>query len=117
MSTLTRREWAAVVAGAMVGPTATALAGSPPQSTFAGVRIGNVSQVQFRGVIPSAGGRQREPLVRLRVSVEKRYKQALRQNANFYVTTQGVLGEQFLAVDPGGQDLPVLEEGAVVRGE
>lgn len=47
MSTLTRREWAAVVAGAMVGPTATALAGSPPQSTFAGVRIG-VQSYSFR---------------------------------------------------------------------
>ena len=34
----------------------------------------------------------------------------------FYITTQGVLGEQFLAIDPGSSDRPVLEDGAAVRG-
>jgi phospholipid/cholesterol/gamma-HCH transport system substrate-binding protein len=32
------------------------------------------------------------------------------------VTAQGVLGEQFLAVEPGSTDRPILPEGSVVRG-
>jgi phospholipid/cholesterol/gamma-HCH transport system substrate-binding protein len=32
------------------------------------------------------------------------------------VTSQGVLGEQFIAIDPGDPDAPVLEEGAIVEG-
>lgn len=83
---------------------------------IAGVRIGNVSEIQFRGVVINPATQRRDPLVRLRVSVEKRYREAIRENASFYVTTQGVLGEQFLAVDPGSQDRPALSEGAVVRG-
>ncbi|MCU0657099.1 MAG: MlaD family protein [Polyangiaceae bacterium] len=83
---------------------------------IAGVRIGNVSEIQFRGVVINPTTQRRDPLVRLRVSVEKRYREAIRENASFYVTTQGVLGEQFLAVDPGSQDRPTLGDGAVVRG-
>lgn len=83
---------------------------------IAGVRIGNVSEIQFRGVVINPTTQRRDPLVRLRVAVEKRYREAIRENASFYVTTQGVLGEQFLAVDPGSQDRPALTDGSVVRG-
>lgn len=83
---------------------------------IAGVKVGTVSEVQFRGATPAAQGPRREPLVRLRVAVERRYRDAIHENAVFYVTTQGVLGEQFLAADPGSTDRPVLAEGTIVRG-
>ncbi len=40
----------------------------------------------------------------------------MHEDADFYVTTQGVLGEQFLSIDPGSADKPTLHEGAVVKG-
>lgn len=83
---------------------------------IAGVRVGSVSEVQFRGTLNNNASKAREPLVRLRVAIEKRYQAAVHDNAVFYVTTQGVLGEQFLAVEPGSSDRPVLAEGSVVRG-
>jgi phospholipid/cholesterol/gamma-HCH transport system substrate-binding protein len=83
---------------------------------IAGVKVGTVQEIQFRGGNVNAGTRQREPLVRVKLAVEKRHKAAVHDNATFYVTTQGVLGEQFLAIDPGSYDRPVVEEGAVVRG-
>lgn len=83
---------------------------------IAGVPIGKVSEIQFRGVVINPTTQRRDPLVRLRVAIEKRHQEAIRENASFYVTTQGVLGEQFLAVDPGSQDRPALSEGAVIRG-
>src|SRR5262245_580877 len=67
---------------------------------IAGVKVGKISEIQFRGgeVNPSTG--RRDPLVRIKVVVEKRYQKSIHENSIFYVTTQGVLGEQFLAVEP-----------------
>jgi phospholipid/cholesterol/gamma-HCH transport system substrate-binding protein len=50
------------------------------------------------------------------VRIEKRYAPSVHDNALFYVTNQSVLGEQFLAVEPGSSDRPLLAEGAAVRG-
>src|SRR5262249_4581314 len=82
---------------------------------IAGVKVGKISDIEFRGGVINAAGK-REPLVRLKVQIEKRYQKSVHENAIFYVTTQGVLGEQFLAVEPGSNDRPVLPENAVVRG-
>jgi phospholipid/cholesterol/gamma-HCH transport system substrate-binding protein len=82
---------------------------------IAGVKVGKISEIQFRGADVADTGR-RDPLVRMKVTVEKRYQKSVRENSLFYVTTQGVLGEQFLAIEPGSQDRPALPEGAVVRG-
>ncbi len=81
---------------------------------IAGVKVGKIVDVQFRGAEPKTN--KREPLVRMKVTVEKRYAQSVHENSIFYVTTQGVLGEQFLAIEPGSSDRPVLAEGGVVRG-
>lgn len=80
---------------------------------IAGVKVGKIKEIAFRGGEARAG--KREPLVRLRIDVEKRYQPSVHTNSIFYVTTQGVLGEQFLAIEPGSSDQPVLPEGAVVR--
>ena len=83
---------------------------------IAGVKVGGVKEISFRGGTMNAVTKQRDPLVRLHIAVERRHKSAVHDNALFYVTTQGVLGEQFLAIDPGSLDRPVIEENAVVRG-
>ena len=80
---------------------------------IAGVKVGKIKEIAFRGGDMKGG--KREPLVRLRIDVERRYQTSVHTNSIFYVTTQGVLGEQFLAIEPGSSDQPVLPEGAVVR--
>jgi phospholipid/cholesterol/gamma-HCH transport system substrate-binding protein len=83
---------------------------------IAGVKVGKVKQIDFSGgeVDPKTGSPM--PLVHARISLEKRFQPAIHDNATFYITTQGVLGEQFLAIDPGSNDRPALESGASVRG-
>ncbi|MBK8258091.1 MAG: MCE family protein [Polyangiaceae bacterium] len=88
-------------------------AGAPVK--IAGVKVGKISEIQFRGAEVSDSGK-RDPLVRMKVTIEKRYQKSVRENSLFYVTTQGVLGEQFLAIEPGSQDRPSLPDGAIVRG-
>ena len=64
----------------------------------AGVKVGKIDEIQYRGGEVNPVTHKREPLVRVKVSIEKRYQQAVRDNSIFYVTTQGVLGEQFLQI-------------------
>jgi phospholipid/cholesterol/gamma-HCH transport system substrate-binding protein len=81
----------------------------------AGVKVGTVKAMEFLGgkVDPKTG---RRVLVRAQLAIEQRVKDAVHDDADFYVTTQGVLGEQFMAVDPGSVDHPILQDGAEVKG-
>lgn len=81
----------------------------------AGVKVGKVEAIEYRGGKPDdAGGRR--ALVRTKISVAERIRETIHSDADFYVTTQGVLGEQFLAIDPGSASRPVIEHDAIVRG-
>jgi phospholipid/cholesterol/gamma-HCH transport system substrate-binding protein len=54
--------------------------------------------------------------VRLRISVDRDIQDTVHDDALFYVTSQGVLGEQFVAIDPGTAEHPVLPEGSIMEG-
>jgi phospholipid/cholesterol/gamma-HCH transport system substrate-binding protein len=80
-----------------------------------GVKVGSVKNLEFLGgkVDPKTG---RRVVVRTEIAVERRVQDSIHEDADFYVTSQGVLGEQFLAINPGSPDKPVVREGAEVRG-
>jgi phospholipid/cholesterol/gamma-HCH transport system substrate-binding protein len=82
---------------------------------IASVKVGTVKDLAFLGgkVDPKTG---RRTLVRATLSIEERVRSAIHDDAEFYVTTQGVLGEQFLAIEPGTVDRPLLPDGTVVKG-
>jgi phospholipid/cholesterol/gamma-HCH transport system substrate-binding protein len=81
----------------------------------AGVKCGKVAELQFLGgkIDPKTN---RRTLVRAKLAVEQRIKDSIHEDADFYVTTQGVLGEQFLAIDPGSPQKPVMAENTIVKG-
>src|SRR5512134_914794 len=58
-------------------------------------KVGQVERLQFLGgkLDPATGRRVQ---VRVTVAIEKQYRDAIRQDAEVYVTAQGVLGEQYL---------------------
>ena len=82
---------------------------------IAGVKVGKVQEMAFMGgnIDPRTG---RRTLVRVKISIEQRVKESVHDDADFYVTTQGVLGEQFLAIEPGTPGKPTLPENSVVKG-
>lgn len=89
-------------------------AGAPVR--IAGVKIGRVAAVDFRGgKVPIQTG-EREPLIRVVAALESQFKTSVYDNSKWFVTTQGVLGEVYLAVDPGTPDRPLLKDGATVLG-
>jgi phospholipid/cholesterol/gamma-HCH transport system substrate-binding protein len=81
----------------------------------AGMKVGKVAELAFGGGAADPVTHRRA-LVRATVLVERRVQSVLHEDADFYVTTQGVLGEQFLSIDPGTSTKPVLAEGAIVKG-
>jgi phospholipid/cholesterol/gamma-HCH transport system substrate-binding protein len=82
---------------------------------IAGVKCGKVTELAFLGgkIDPKTN---RRTLVRAKVAIEQRVKESIHEDADFYVTTQGVLGEQYLAIDPGSPQKPVLGEDKIVKG-
>jgi phospholipid/cholesterol/gamma-HCH transport system substrate-binding protein len=86
-------------------------AGAPVR--ISGVKVGRVTELEFLG---GKGDGPRDALIRAVAKIETRYVSAIHDDARFYVTVQGVLGELFLAIDPGSRDRPVIKEGAEFRG-
>lgn len=95
------------------------------QVRMAGVKIGKVQATSFckdRKDVMNIPSELRSAVVCMDISIEKRHQPSIRKNAIFYVTTQGVLGEQFLAIDPGSNDQdmmfsdPLRPEERYVRG-
>lgn len=83
---------------------------------IAGVKVGRVAALEFRGGKVGAKSPEREALIRVSATLENQFKTAVHEDAKWFVTTQGVLGEFYLAVDPGSPDRPVLKDGSIVRG-
>jgi phospholipid/cholesterol/gamma-HCH transport system substrate-binding protein len=82
---------------------------------IAGVKVGSVKALEFLGgkLDPKTG---RHVLVRADVAIEQRVSGTIHDDADFYVTAQGVLGEQFMAIDPGSPEHPLIQPGAEVKG-
>jgi phospholipid/cholesterol/gamma-HCH transport system substrate-binding protein len=80
-----------------------------------GIKVGKVQDVQFLGgKLDEKSGRRVQ--VRAVVWVEERVKDAIRADAEFFVNTQGVLGEQYLEIAPGTHEKPPLGEEQTVVG-
>lgn len=82
---------------------------------IAGVRVGTVETSQYLGgkLDPKTN---RRPLVRVELKIDEDVKDTIHEDALFYVTSSGVLGEPFMAIDPGSASSPILAEGSVNRG-
>jgi phospholipid/cholesterol/gamma-HCH transport system substrate-binding protein len=83
---------------------------------ISGVKVGRVTAIEFRGGQINPKTQQPEAPIRVVVQIEDQYQKAIFENSRWFVTSQGVLGEMFLAIEPGSHDRPVLADGAVVRG-
>ena len=84
-----------------------------------GIKVGKIQKIDF------LAGRydpkvKRRVYVRLKVWVEDRAAPAIRKNSEFYINTQGVLGEQYLEITPGTMDekkFPKVQKGQILMGQ
>jgi phospholipid/cholesterol/gamma-HCH transport system substrate-binding protein len=87
-------------------------AGAPVR--VSGIKVGRVADVVFLGEELDKNGMPVH--VRLVLSIEDRAKPVLRENTEFYVNTQGLLGENYVEIVPHPGKSPALVDGAAVRG-
>ena len=82
---------------------------------ISGIKVGKVEEVRYLGgaIDPDTGKRVQ---VRVVAFVEDRVKESIRKNAEFFINTQGVLGEQYLEIQPGSWDQPPLDPAHSVEG-
>jgi phospholipid/cholesterol/gamma-HCH transport system substrate-binding protein len=81
-----------------------------------GIKVGKVSDVEFRGgKIDDKLGKRVQ--VRLTVWIEDRVRDSIRSDAEFFINTAGVLGEQYLEIVPGRDwDKTPIAENVVIHG-
>ncbi len=84
---------------------------------LSGIKVGKVETVEL------FGGKQ-DPVIHKRVQVrvtawvEDRVADAIRGDAEFFINTAGVLGEQYLEIVPGTDwDHPPIQPGAIIHDE
>lgn len=82
---------------------------------ISGIKAGRVQEIQFLGgeYDKDVG---REVMVRARVVLEEDMTDAVRRNSQFYITTQGVLGEKYIEILTTDMNSPKLDSGSKVRG-
>lgn len=81
-----------------------------------GIKVGRVDEVRFLGgAVDQASGRRVQ--VRVEAWLEERVEESIRQDAEFYINTAGVLGEQYLEIVPGGDyEHPPIAPDSVLVG-
>lgn len=80
-----------------------------------GIKVGKVEEVRYLGgAVDGETGRRVQ--VRVVAWVEERVRESIRQDAEFFINTQGVLGEQYLEIQPGSYDKPPLDASKPVLG-
>ncbi len=81
----------------------------------AGIKVGKIQAVQYMGgkVDPTT---KKRVYVRVTAWVEQRVQGTIYEDAEFFVNTQGVLGEQYLEIVPGTAARKPIRAGTVHRG-
>lgn len=81
-----------------------------------GIKVGKVESVELWGGKEDPQLKQRVQ-VRVEVWIEDRAREGIRSDAEFFINTAGVLGEQYLEIVPGKDwEHPAIAEGQVFHG-
>jgi phospholipid/cholesterol/gamma-HCH transport system substrate-binding protein len=82
-----------------------------------GIKVGKIEGIEFFGGKEDPAIKQRVQ-VRVTAWVEERVRDSIRADAEFFINTAGVLGEQYLEIVPGKDwDHPPIAEGAILHDD
>jgi phospholipid/cholesterol/gamma-HCH transport system substrate-binding protein len=80
-----------------------------------GTKAGTVEEISFLGgeFDPKVN---RRVYVRIKLAVATRVRGALRSDAKFYIANQGLLGEQYIEIEPGSPEAPPMDPSIPMVG-
>lgn len=74
---------------------------------LSGVKVGQVKKIRFI----------QEPTTKVETTISLKEVIQLREDAQFSITTVGLLGEKYIEITPGSLDAPVIKPGATLIGK
>jgi len=74
---------------------------------LAGVKVGQVESIRFI----------QEPLTKVETTITLKEAIQLRRDAQFSITTVGLLGEKYIEITPGSLDAPIVKPDATLIGK
>ncbi len=74
---------------------------------LAGVKVGQVEKIRFI----------QKPLTKVEATISLKEAIRLRENAQFSITTIGLLGEKYIEITPGSLDAPMVAPDATLIGK
>jgi len=81
-----------------------------------GVTVGKVDKVELWGGKPDPEHNKQSVYVRVRIKVSPKAMAMLHEDARFYISTLGALGEKYIEIEPGSQDKPLLDPNIIPDG-
>lgn len=81
-----------------------------------GVTVGKVATVELWAGRRDAAHGNKPVQVRAHLNIDTDALRMLHEDARFYISTLGVLGEKYVEIDPGTPEAPALKAGDVVEG-
>jgi phospholipid/cholesterol/gamma-HCH transport system substrate-binding protein len=80
-----------------------------------GTKVGKVEEITFMGgqLDPKTN---RRVYVRVKLSMAERVRGALHADAQFFIANQGLLGEQYVEIDPGTFEAPLMDFRLAQKG-
>jgi phospholipid/cholesterol/gamma-HCH transport system substrate-binding protein len=89
---------------------------SGAQVKIAGFRAGKVRAVDFiDGEFDPAS--KKPVYIKATIEIEDKLWKTMREGSEFYINTQGLIGEQYLEIVPGPVGSPQIAEGQTIRGK
>ena len=83
----------------------------------AGIKVGKIESIDFLGGTPDPAVGGQRVQVRVTAWIEERAHDGIRSDAEFFINTAGVLGEQYLEIVPGHDwDKPAIAAHAILHG-
>ena len=80
-----------------------------------GIKVGKVNSIEFKSDYKTEKGE--EVKLEVTISIEKKAWKRIRKDSQFFINLAGVIGEKFLEISPGANDLEELVPNQYVRGE
>ena len=74
---------------------------------FSGVKIGTVKKISFYG----------RSQVEVDMSIEENAREYIRKNAKARISSEGLIGNRIIAIDPGASNSPAIESGDMIGVE
>jgi phospholipid/cholesterol/gamma-HCH transport system substrate-binding protein len=79
-----------------------------------GIKVGKVDHILFMPEQKDSKGE--EVKLRVIISVDKKARETIRSDSQFFINLAGIIGEKYVEVSPGSLSAPALDAGSVVRG-